>query len=197
MNNAQYVTMESEPCFDAADFIRAGKDLFVQRSQVTNMAGIRWVREHLAPKGIKVHVLHFMDGRPMHIDATFSLVNPGLAIQNPDRVCQEADILRAAGWKIVDAPTPQINKDHPLWLGSKWLCMNTVMLDEKRVLVETEETDLQDLYRANGVTPIPVSMRFANSIGGGFHCWTSDIRRRGTLKSYFDWSNGEIPASNY
>ena len=29
-----FVTTEFEPCFEAADFMRAGKDLFVQRSQV-------------------------------------------------------------------------------------------------------------------------------------------------------------------
>lgn len=30
----KFVTTEHEPCFDAADFIRAGKDIFAQRSQV-------------------------------------------------------------------------------------------------------------------------------------------------------------------
>ena len=30
----KFVTTEFEPCFDAADFMRAGKDIFVQRSQV-------------------------------------------------------------------------------------------------------------------------------------------------------------------
>ena len=30
----QFVTTEFEPCFDAADFIRAGRDIFVQRSHV-------------------------------------------------------------------------------------------------------------------------------------------------------------------
>ena len=30
----KYVTTEFEPCFDAADFIRAGKHIFGQRSQV-------------------------------------------------------------------------------------------------------------------------------------------------------------------
>ena len=30
----KFVTTEFEPCFDAADFLRAGKDIFVQRSQV-------------------------------------------------------------------------------------------------------------------------------------------------------------------
>ena len=33
--NGKFVTTEFEPCFDAADFIRAGKDIFVQRSQVS------------------------------------------------------------------------------------------------------------------------------------------------------------------
>lgn len=31
----KYVTTEFEPCFDAADFLRAGKDIFVQKSQVS------------------------------------------------------------------------------------------------------------------------------------------------------------------
>lgn len=35
-SGGKFVTTEFEPCFDAADFIRAGKDIFVQRSQVTN-----------------------------------------------------------------------------------------------------------------------------------------------------------------
>ena len=30
----QFVTTEYEPCFDAADFMRAGRDIFAQRSQV-------------------------------------------------------------------------------------------------------------------------------------------------------------------
>ena len=30
----KYVTTEFEPCFDAADFIRAGRDIFAQRSLV-------------------------------------------------------------------------------------------------------------------------------------------------------------------
>ena len=33
----RYVTTEFEPCFDAADFIRAGRDIFAQRSQVIQL----------------------------------------------------------------------------------------------------------------------------------------------------------------
>ena len=31
----KYVTLEFEPCFDAADFTRAGRDIFAQRSHVS------------------------------------------------------------------------------------------------------------------------------------------------------------------
>ena len=33
----KFVTTEFEPCFDAADFTRAGRDIFVQRSQVRSL----------------------------------------------------------------------------------------------------------------------------------------------------------------
>ena len=36
----RYVLTEFEPVFDAADFVRAGRDLFVTRSNVTNAMGL-------------------------------------------------------------------------------------------------------------------------------------------------------------
>lgn len=36
----KFVTTEYEPCFDAADFMRAGKDIFVQRSQVQRISNL-------------------------------------------------------------------------------------------------------------------------------------------------------------
>jgi len=36
-----------------------------------------------------------------------------------------------------------------------------------------------------GIETIPIDITFANSLGGGFHCWTTDVRRKGVLESYF------------
>ena len=33
-DEGKFVVTEFEPCFDAADFIRAGRDIFAQKSQV-------------------------------------------------------------------------------------------------------------------------------------------------------------------
>lgn len=72
----KFVTNEFEPTFDAADFIRCGKDIFVQRSQVTNYFGIEWMRRHLGEE-YRLHLLTFKDPNPMHIDATFNTIAPG------------------------------------------------------------------------------------------------------------------------
>ena len=72
----KFVTTEFEPTFDAADFIRCGRDIFVQRSQVTNYFGIEWVRRHIG-SDYRVHILTFKDPNPMHIDATFNTIAPG------------------------------------------------------------------------------------------------------------------------
>ncbi|OXB79438.1 UNVERIFIED_CONTAM: hypothetical protein H355_007647 [Colinus virginianus] len=220
----KFVTTEFEPCFDAADFIRAGRDIFVQRSQVTNYMGIEWMRRHLAPD-YRVHVISFKDPNPMHIDATFNIIGPGLVLSNPDRPCHQIELFKKAGWTVIHPPVPLIPDgililsflripgvflivflwndigtkctvtverfillclDHPLWMSSKWLSMNVLMLDEKRVMVDANETSIQKMFENLGISTIKVNIRHANSLGGGFHCWTCDIRRRGTLQSYFD-----------
>ncbi|XP_007903750.1 glycine amidinotransferase, mitochondrial isoform X2 [Callorhinchus milii] len=152
---------------------------------VTNLMGIEWMRRHLAPT-YRIHTISFQDPNPMHIDATFNIIGPGLVLSNPDRPCHQIDFFKKAGWTIVQPPTPLIPDDHPLWMSSKWLSMNVLMLDEKRVMVDSNETTIQKMFEKLGIETVKVNIRYANSMGGGFHCWTSDIRRRGTLQSYFD-----------
>lgn len=56
--------------------------------QVTNYLGIEWMRRHLAPD-YRVHIISFKDPNPMHIDATFNIIGPGLVLSNPDRPCHQ------------------------------------------------------------------------------------------------------------
>ncbi|XP_019622608.1 PREDICTED: glycine amidinotransferase, mitochondrial-like isoform X1 [Branchiostoma belcheri] len=180
----KFVTTEFEPCFDAADFMRAGRDIFAQRSQVTNFMGIEWMRRHLEPKGYNVHTISFKDPNPMHIDATFNIIGPGLVLSNPDRPCHQIDMFKKAGWTIVHPPTPEMPDGHPLWMSSKWLSMNVLMIDPKRVVCDSNEVATQKMFEKLGIQTIKVNLRHANSLGGGFHCWTCDVRRRGGLESY-------------
>ena len=83
----------------------------------------------------------------MHIDATFNIIGPGLAVANPDRPCNQMHMFEKAGWKIINAPLPVIPDSHPLWMSSKWLSMNVLMLDEKRVIVDKNEPPTQKVSR--------------------------------------------------
>ena len=52
-------------------------------------------------------------------------------------------------------------------------------------MVEQAETPTMDLLRSLGCEAIPCPFDRVYAFGGGFHCCTSDIRREGTLQSYF------------
>ena len=68
-------------------------------TQVTNYFGIEWMRRHLGDK-YRLHVLSFKDPNPMHIDATFNIIGPGLVLANPERPCNQIDMFHKAGWKV-------------------------------------------------------------------------------------------------
>ena len=66
------------------------------------MFGIEWMKRHLGEK-YNIHVLSFDDENPMHIDATFTLIGPGLVITNPERPYHQLSMFQKAGWKVVVA----------------------------------------------------------------------------------------------
>ena len=74
------------------------------------MLGLEWLRRHLEPKGVRVHTLTFNDTHPMHIDATFCIVGPGLIISNPERPCHQEELFKKAGWDVVKAPSAAVSK---------------------------------------------------------------------------------------
>ena len=88
---------EYEPTFDAADFIRCGRDIFAQQSHVTNRFGIDWLQRHIG-SGYRVHLLVFDDAHPMHIDATLMPLAPGKLLINPERGAGgSGNVLRLGG----------------------------------------------------------------------------------------------------
>lgn len=57
-------------------------------------------------------------------------------------------------------------------------------LDPKRVIVEARQEPLIDALAAWGFEPIPCRFEHLALFGGGLHCATLDVRRRGRLESY-------------
>ena len=175
------VISEYEPTFDAADFIRCGRDIFAQRSMVTNDFGIEWLRRHLGPE-YRIHVFEFADSHPMHIDATLVPLAPGKLLINPERVPKVPELFK--GWDVFHAPRPIMPAENTLYMTSKWINMNIIMLDEQRVVVERNDEPMISCFKKWGFKPILCNFRNFPAFGGSFHCATLDVRRRGTLQSY-------------
>lgn len=182
----RYVVTELEPVFDAADFIRCGKDLFVQKSHVTNEAGIVWMRRHLGA-AFQIHVVETRCRQPMHIDTTLMPLAPGKMLVNPDFIDVDKlpNILRKWDMLIAPRPNKKLITSSELQVVSDWMSMNVLMLDERRVVVEREEEPMIAALKNWGFEPIPCSFSAYYPFAGSFHCATLDVRRNGGLQSYF------------
>lgn len=181
-----FVTTEEEPLFDAADICRLGRDLFVQLALTTNMKGVDWLRRHFPEH--RVHAVNFPDDtHPIHIDATFVPLRPGLVLSNPRRPLPEEqlEIFRKNGWEVVTAAKPAHETSPPLCSSSVWLSMNCLVLDPKTVCVEASEVHQIEQFEKLGFEVLPVPFRDVYSFGGGLHCSTADVYREGTCEDYF------------
>ena len=177
---------EAEPAFDAACFARCGRDIFWQPDLVSNEFGAEWLRRHLGP-AFRIHCIEFREPLPTHIDTTLVPVRPGLVLVNPQRPCTSGtlELFKANDWQIVEAPPSVRTGPTPARDVSSWISMNILMLDERTAVVEQAETPMIELLRSLGCEVIPCPFDRVYPFGGGFHCCTADIRRDGTLQSYF------------
>ena len=181
-----FVTTEHEPLFDAADVLRMGKDLFCQHGLTTNRRGMQWLQRHYPAH--RVHAVNFPgDPYPIHIDATFVPLRPGLVMNNPNRKLPEEQrkIFETNDWEIVDAAQPAHEAPPPLCYSSVWLSMNVLILDHSTVIVEASEVNQIEQLDGLGFNVLPVEFRDAYPFGGGLHCATGDVLREGNCEDYF------------
>lgn len=182
----KFSTTEEEPLFDAADICRMGKDLFVQHGMTCNLKGINWLQRHFPNH--RVHVLNFPgDPFPIHIDASFVPVRPGLIINGPTRPLpkNQRKIFELNDWEIVEAAQPAHKTSPPLCWSSPWLSMNMFVLDPKTICVEASEVYQMEQMDKLGFEVIPVPFREVYPFGGGLHCATGDVYREGECEDYF------------
>ncbi len=173
-----------EPIFDAANILRAGRDLFFLISDSGNELGLEWLQTFLGDE-YRVHPCRDLYSG-VHIDSTIALLRPGLALVNPARVTDKnlPELLKK--WDIIEAPemADYSYSDLPT-LSSVWLGMNLLMLSPTLAVVDKHQTKLIKQLEKNGIDTIPLQLRHGRTLGGGFHCITLDVRRKGSLEDYF------------
>jgi len=178
-----------EPAFDAANVLRLGLDLIYLVSGTGNDLGGQWLQTILG-ETFRVHFLKDVY-YGSHIDSTFVALRPGLMLCNPGRLNDDTlpEILKQ--WEVIYSPpmetTGRYDADYlSRSIGSNWIDMNVLSINPNLVVVDQGQTGLIKLLEKQGLDVIPLKLRHSKMLGGGFHCITLDIRRRGTLQRYFD-----------
>lgn len=172
-----------EPVFDAANILRVGKDILYLVSDSGNELGCQWLQSILGSE-YRVHPCRNLYSS-MHIDSTISLLRPGLALVNPSRV--RADNLPSLiqNWDLLICPEMiEYRYSEQGSFSTKWLGMNLLMLAPDLAVVDKHQLPLIKLLEKNGIATIPLALRHGRTLGGGFHCITLDVRRRGNLEDY-------------
>jgi N-dimethylarginine dimethylaminohydrolase len=178
-----------EPAFDAANVLRLGRDLIYLVSSTGNELGAHWLQSVLGNE-FRVHVWKGVY-YGSHIDSTFVALRPGLILCNPARVNDDTLPKILKQWKVIYSQ-PMENMDRydadylSKSIGSDWIDMNAFSINPNLAIVDRNQTALIKLLEKHGLDVIPIRLRHAKMLGGGPHCITLDVRRRGTLQRYFD-----------
>ncbi|MHC5599863.1 MAG: glycine amidinotransferase [Nostoc sp.] len=175
-----------EMMLDAAQCIRFGKDILVNVATKNHLLSFKWLERHFENK-FRFHMLYqFADN---HIDSILLPLKPGkLLLRNPKFLDQLPEPLQK--WDIIYPPEPTDNifpqyESNDLILTTKYIDLNVLSVDEDKVIVNSLFPELIKTLEKNGFTPIPVRHRHRRIFGGGFHCFTLDTVREGSLDDYF------------
>jgi len=173
---------EFEPVFDAANVLRVGCDILYLVSDSGNRCGAQWLQTFLGPDYRVRAYDNIHTGT--HVDTTITLVRPGLVVVNAERVGPKNLPEMFRQWECVYlSEVVDIGYTGTAY-ASPWIGMNFIMVMPELAIVERKQSPLIRELEARGVEVIPLQLRHARTLGGGFHCVTLDVRRQGVLETY-------------
>lgn len=164
-----------EILFDAPNVVRLGKDLIFQISNSGNLMGYRWLCSMFPDYKIHLEMKAYSGA---HIDSTIIPLREGLVLLNGHRVSADRYPKVFQKWEkifftdIVDTQTEDNG------IASNAIALNLLSINENLVIVDENQKPLMKELKKHGIESIPMKMRHARTLGGGFHCVTLDLKRK-------------------
>ena len=181
-NAEGFALNDDEPVFDAANILRAGRDILYLVSDSGNRCGAQWLQSFLGPE-YRVRAYDNIYGGS-HVDTTITLVRPGLVVVNAERVGPRNLPEMFRNWEVIYlAEVADIGYTGTAY-ASKWIGLNFMMVNPETAIVDPRQIPLIRELEKRSVGIIPLQLRHARTLGGGFHCVTLDVRRKGGLETY-------------
>jgi len=168
-----------EILFEAANCVRANKDILYQISNTGNRLGGEWLQSILGDQ-YKVHIVEGLYSYA-HLDSTILPVREGLVVYNASRVTpnNEPEIFKSWDkiWinECVGETTASVRLP---WGASEWIGMNFLSVNPNLAIVDKKQTEIHKKLNAVGIDTIPLELRHDRLLAGGFHCVTLDLKRK-------------------
>ena len=178
--------LNREPLFDAPNIVRLGRDLLYQVSNSGNKLGFQWLKNVLEPRGYRLHLAEHLYSYA-HFDSTIIPLRPGLVLLNDTRVNPRNCPKIFEKWEKIyfsDVAQGGQTNSGSVITCSPYIGLNILSLDERTICVDRTQLALIRLLELRGFTCIPLPMRHARELSGGFHCATLDLVRDGPLEDY-------------
>jgi len=165
-----------EPIFDAANIARFGFDILYLVSDSANMRGAEWLQTVLGDM-FTVHTTDIYDAA--HIDSTIIPIDENWIVLNANRVNDQnlPEFLQDYNKIYIteDMINPQSFTGYPF--ASKWIAINMLSIGNKTIICDKNQPLIHAELKKNGFDVIPLELRHARTLGGGFHCVTLDLLR--------------------
>lgn len=176
VKSGEYHLNNCEPVFDAANVARFGMDLIYLVSNTGNHMGAYWLQNILGPD-YRVHITEVYDAA--HIDSTIVPIEYNWVVLNGNRVNEKniPHFLKDYNKIYIteDMIVPQEFFEYPY--ASNWIAINMLAIGNRTVIVEEKQANIIRELEKKNFTVIPLPLRHARTLGGGFHCVTLDLRR--------------------
>lgn len=177
IGNADILALnDTDPCFDAANILRANDDLYYLVSNTGNRPGAQYLQSLMPDKN--VHTIENVYSY-IHLDSTIAFLREGLMLVNPSRVKsidQLPESLR--NWDVIWAPEPvDIGHYSGYCNASEWVNVNLLSVSPELVVLEEHQRNLRLELAKHGIESAMLPMRHARTLGGCFHCVTLDLER--------------------
>jgi len=165
-----------EPIFDAANIARFGFDILYLVSDSANERGAEWLQTVLGDM-FTVHTTDVYDAA--HIDSTIIPIGENDILLNANRVTDDnlPEFLQDYNKIYIteDMINPQSFTGYPY--ASKWIAINMLSVGNKTVICDANQPLIHAELKKHGFDVIPLELRHARTLGGGFHCATLDLLR--------------------
>lgn len=172
--------MNAEIMFDAPNVVRMGKTLLYQISNSGNLKGLKWLQQSFPE--YRIHPASQYSGA--HFDSTVIPLRPGLVLLNGLRCTENNYPLIFKNWdKIFFTDIVSTDTDDN-GISSNSIGLNLLSLNENTVIVDKNQKPLIKILKQHRIDSIPLQLRHARTLGGGFHCVTLDLHREGKLEQY-------------